>query len=177
MLSFAGAVAAEEREGMPAAGRAAGRFLYIVVHMCSALHVSCHAMALLCCSMSVELLLAMNASCGACASLGPPPSAILTLPPPPLPAFLKASGDGAVDEDTPCDLQGLLGLEGLPQTCDWHGSRAGTPGVEFVELPRQVGGMGVGADDDTWFLVLVSCCAGVILLGAVLAVVLMRCRQ
>lgn len=127
--------------------------------------------------MSVELLLAMNASCGACASLGPPPSAILTLPPPPMPAFLKANGDGALDEDTPCDLQGLHGLEGLPQTCDWHGGRAGNPGVEFVELPRQVGGMGVGADDDTWFLVLVSCCAGVILLGAVLAVVLMRCRQ
>ncbi|KAK3925897.1 Protein FAM186A [Frankliniella fusca] len=130
--------------------------------------------------MSVELLVAMNASCGACASLGPPPSAILTLPPPPLPAFLKAGAGAAAgdaDEDQPCDLQAVQGLGGLPQTCDWSGGRAGAPGVEYVELPRQIGGMGVGADDDTWFLVLVSCSAGVLLLGAILAVVLMRCRQ
>lgn len=126
--------------------------------------------------MSVELLLAMNASCGACASLGPPPSAILTLPPPPLPAFLKAAA-GDADADQPCDLQVLQGLGGLPQACDWSAGRGGAAGVEYVELPRQVGGMGVGADDDTWFLVLVSCCAGVLLLGAILAVVLMRCRQ
>ncbi|XP_034253735.1 uncharacterized protein LOC117652752 [Thrips palmi] len=125
--------------------------------------------------MSVEMLLALNASCAECDSLGPPPSAILTLPPPPMPAFLRASSDGAADGDAPCDP--LQGLEGLTLTCDWPGGRAGTPGVEFVELPRQVGGMGVNADDDTWFMVLVSCCAGVILLGAVLAVVLMRCRQ
>lgn len=73
------------------------------------------------CRMSVEMLLAMNASCGACASLGPPPSAILTLPPPPLPAFLKqAAADGGLPDavDAPCDLQGLRDLEGLPQVSE-----------------------------------------------------------
>lgn len=120
------------------------------------------------------MLLALNASCEACAALGPPPSAILTLPPPPLPAFLK---NADADAEAPCELQSAHGLGGLAQTCDWSGGRVGAPGVEYVELPRQVGGMGVGTDDDTWFLVLVSCSAGVLLLGAILAVVLMRCRQ
>lgn len=112
--------------------------------------------------MSVELLLALNSSCGACASLGPPPSAILTLPPPPMPAFLKP-----VINDTPDG--GAVSAPCEQASCDW------STGVEYVELPRQVGG--VGGVDDTWFLVLVFCCAGVLLLGAVLAVVLMRCRQ
>lgn len=64
-----------------------------------------------------------NISCpgGECAlleELGPPPDMILTLPPPPLPAFLAEAAPALMNES--CGL------------CRWAGGDA----VDYVEMPR-----------------------------------------
>ncbi|XP_049781155.1 uncharacterized protein LOC126183334 [Schistocerca cancellata] len=93
----------------------------------------------------------MNVSCVEC---GPPPDAILHIPPPPLPTF----------------LQRALAHDGQP-ACAAPCAFTDTPAVEYVELPRQGPAL-----DDTWLLVLVSSCAGVLLLGALLALLLLKCK-
>ncbi|KAL1138956.1 hypothetical protein AAG570_009018 [Ranatra chinensis] len=55
--------------------------------------------------------------------------------------------------------------------CHWTNAQ----GVEFVELPRQVSGS--ASVDDTWLLVLISCSVGVLLLGSLLALLLLKCRE
>ncbi|CAG2055609.1 unnamed protein product [Timema podura] len=101
---------------------------------------------------SLEWLLYLNSTCSDCGNLHPPPDAILNIPPPPLPAFLQL----AAPNITPCSVQ-----------CEWNTE----PGLEYVDLPRQGPVM-----DDTWLLVLVSSCVGVLLLGALLALFLLKCR-
>ncbi|XP_066998258.2 uncharacterized protein [Anabrus simplex] len=106
----------------------------------------------------VDLLLYINASCVECGDLGPPPDTILGIPPPPLPAFLQRTltNNSNHTSSSPCSVQ-----------CDWTSG----PGVEYVELPRQGPAM-----DDTWLLVLITSCVGVVLLGALLALFLLKCR-
>nr|CAD7575352.1 unnamed protein product [Timema californicum] len=101
---------------------------------------------------SLEWLLYLNSTCSDCGNLHPPPDAILNIPPPPLPAFLQLAAPNV----TPCSVQ-----------CEWNAE----PGLEYVDLPRQGPVM-----DDTWLLVLVSSCVGVLLLGALLALFLLKCR-
>ncbi|XP_014282012.1 uncharacterized protein [Halyomorpha halys] len=99
----------------------------------------------------------MEENCTACLELGPPPDRILTLPPPPLPAFLQLAGPNS---SAPCNA-----------LCDSH-----LHGVHFVELPSHALS-GSGAIDDTWLLVLVTCSVGVLLLGFLLALLLLKCRE
>ncbi|XP_047103850.1 uncharacterized protein LOC124722755 [Schistocerca piceifrons] len=106
----------------------------------------------------------MNVSCVEC---GPPPDAILHIPPPPLPTFLQR----ALAHDTDAAAAAAAAAaEGQP-ACAAPCAFTDTPAVEYVELPRQGPAL-----DDTWLLVLVSSCAGVLLLGALLALLLLKCK-
>lgn len=95
-----------------------------------------------------------NTSCVECLDMGPPPDTILGIPPPPLPTFLQRAP--AFNDTATCSV-----------LCDWTAG----PGVEYVELPRQGPAM-----DDTWLLVLIASSVGVLLLGALLALFLLKCR-
>ncbi|XP_069702623.1 uncharacterized protein [Periplaneta americana] len=101
----------------------------------------------------VDLLMYLNTSCVECSDMGPPPDTILSIPPPPLPAFLQRAPN--------------MNTSTCSVLCDWTAG----PGVEYVELPRQGPAM-----DDTWLLVLIASCVGVLLLGALLALFLLKCR-
>ncbi|XP_041979914.1 uncharacterized protein LOC121733656 isoform X2 [Aricia agestis] len=90
-------------------------------------------------------------SCAECLSLGPPPDSIVHMPPPPLPSFLV--------ELAPCRAP-------CPQEDVF-------PGVEYHELPRHE----PAATDDTWFLVLITCCVAVLCIAALLALFLLKCRE
>ncbi|XP_066594421.1 uncharacterized protein [Prorops nasuta] len=104
-----------------------------------------------------------NASCTLC-TLGPPPD-ILHIPPPPLPAFLEHSSSfypnadvlpfPAHHNDSPCK-----------HYCDRR-----SEGVQYIEMPQQG-----TVFDDTWLLVLISSCVGVILIGIILATLLLKCK-
>ncbi|XP_049805258.1 uncharacterized protein LOC126248372 [Schistocerca nitens] len=107
----------------------------------------------------------MNVSCVEC---GPPPDAILHIPPPPLPTFLQRAL--AHDADAAAAAAAAAAAEGQP-ACAAPCAFTDTPAVEYVELPRQGPAL-----DDTWLLVLVSSCAGVLLLGALLALLLLKCK-
>ncbi|CAB3367674.1 Hypothetical predicted protein [Cloeon dipterum] len=112
--------------------------------------------------------------CAGCVVDAPPPDTILQIPPPPLPSFLQMapllleqgnlSGNSLyLEEDDehfvpPCNPH-----------CDW----SNTPGVEYVELSRK----GAVSLDDTWFLVLVGSSVAVLLLGALLAFALLKCKH
>jgi len=98
-----------------------------------------------------DLLLFLN--CSDCGLLGPPPSAILTLPPPPLPSFLQRTPldellqMGVTDNRTVGAVAAEAAAEAAAgrasaapdsagpcgQMCEWNSK----PGVEFIELPRQ----------------------------------------
>ncbi|KAJ9582466.1 hypothetical protein L9F63_003159 [Diploptera punctata] len=101
----------------------------------------------------VDLWMYLNTSCVECSDLVPPPDSILGIPPPPLPAFLQRAPN--------------MNTSTCSVLCDWNAG----PGVEYVELPRQGPAM-----DDTWLLVLIASCVGVLLLGALLALFLLKCR-
>ncbi|XP_015190663.1 PREDICTED: uncharacterized protein LOC107074104 isoform X1 [Polistes dominula] len=104
-----------------------------------------------------------NSSCSSC-PLGPPPD-ILHIPPPPFPEFLQQSSDfypnlGALPfppnlNDSPCK-----------HLCDRR-----FEGVQYIEMPQQG-----TVFDDTWLLVLISSCIGVILIGALLATLFLKCK-
>ncbi|XP_046470408.1 uncharacterized protein [Neodiprion pinetum] len=109
-----------------------------------------------------------NTSCTVC-KLGPPPDMILRLPPPPIPAFLQRNSDissfylnsevqsfATHLNDSPCK-----------HFCDWR-----SEGVQYIELPQQG-----TVFDDTWLLVLMSSCVGVIFVGIILAVLLLKCKS
>ncbi|XP_037073076.1 uncharacterized protein LOC119094105 [Pollicipes pollicipes] len=102
---------------------------------------------------------AANGSCagGECAllaELGPPPDMILTLPPPPLPAFLAESAPALMNQS--CGL------------CQWAGGGA----VDFVEMPRPG-----PAIDDTWFFVIICACVGLTLFGILLTIFCLRLKE
>ncbi|XP_071454390.1 uncharacterized protein [Hetaerina americana] len=132
-------------------------------------------------------------------SAGPPPDFILAIPPPPLPSFLQRSPAAANPTNSPSvaangsaadghllaggwsrqgtanDLEELVAsVLGNDTTqcsllCDWT---SGGGGVEYVELPRQG-----PVIDDTWFLILISSCIGMLLIGALLALLILKCRD
>ncbi|XP_046389016.1 WAS/WASL-interacting protein family member 1 [Ischnura elegans] len=126
-------------------------------------------------------------------SAGPPPDFILAIPPPPLPSFLQrapAAAAASAPTAAPNASDGLLAgwsrsgtndIEELVASvlgnetsqcsllCDWT---SGGGGVEYVELPRQG-----PVIDDTWFLILISSCIGILLIGALLALLILKCRD
>lgn len=110
--------------------------------------------------------------CAGCGVEVPPPDTILQIPPPPLPHFLQLSLllDGS-NHSVPVEERN--GDHFLPP-CNPHCDASGSVGVEFIELSRR--GV-VGTIDDTWFLVLIASSVAFILLGALLAVALLRWRQ
>ncbi|XP_017482635.1 PREDICTED: uncharacterized protein LOC108371559 [Rhagoletis zephyria] len=112
----------------------------------------------------------MIASCvGNCNYAGPPPDSILSMPPPPLPSFLlprTAIIAAAVptNDTHPCFA---------PFLCDPSPNPRESGGIEFVELT----GVDSKGLENTWLFVLISCCVGVIILGGLLAVILLKCRD
>ncbi|XP_037029601.1 uncharacterized protein LOC119069614 [Bradysia coprophila] len=100
-----------------------------------------------------------------CFEIGPPPpDTILSLPPPPLPAFLlPRSAIVAIsgNESQPCFAAFIC----QPST----GHRDKT-NIEFIESPRK----GI---DDSWIVIIISSCVGVLFLGVLLAMLLIKCRD
>ncbi|XP_055713487.1 uncharacterized protein LOC129807910 [Phlebotomus papatasi] len=108
----------------------------------------------------------MMACIGDCYDLGPPPDMILSMPPPPLPSFLlprSAIVSLTGNDSQPCFAAFM---------CDPSPGPREHSGIEFIELSHK--NMGV---EDTWLFVLISSCVGVLLLGAILAMILMKCRE
>ncbi|XP_026749152.2 uncharacterized protein LOC113509923 isoform X2 [Galleria mellonella] len=102
-------------------------------------------------------------ACGTeCLSLGPPPDSILHMPPPPLPAFLA----NAANLTPPCRASKCPPLQN-------NEDNALFPGVEYHELPRHE----PAGSDDTWFLVVITCCIAVLCIAALLALFLLKCRE
>ncbi|XP_014238741.1 uncharacterized protein LOC106660322 [Trichogramma pretiosum] len=125
-----------------------------------------------------------SSGCTYC-TLDPPPE--FRIPPPPLPGFLKHAQDyyeaahhrhsveHGPSSDGPDAGRSAVGdarahehLDDSPckHTCDWRGQ-----GVRYVEV-SQPGNI----FDDTWFIVLVCSCVGVIFIGIILATVLIKCK-
>ncbi|KAF4523824.1 hypothetical protein B566_EDAN008059 [Ephemera danica] len=116
--------------------------------------------------MELNWTTAAAAACGAGCDI-PPPDSILLIPPPPLPTFLQLAPLQLLQSNLSDDHEDQMHV--VPPCgphCDWSAA----PGVEFVELPRQ-------ALDDAWFLILVGSSVAVLLLGALLAFVLLKCRD
>lgn len=96
----------------------------------------------------------------------PPPDMILSMPPPPLPSFLlpntaKAAVTGHNESgNAPCFAT---------LVCDSNGSGdRERSGIELIELSQK---------DDTWLFILVSSCAGFILVVTLLAMILVKCKK
>lgn len=113
----------------------------------------------------------MAACVGDCFELGPPPDTILSLPPPPLPSFLlprSAILSVAGNNSQPCFAAFVC--EPSMSVFGSGGSIREQSGIEFIELSHK----GI---EDTWVFILVSSCVGVLLLGALLAFILIKCRD
>uniref|UniRef100_A0A182YDU1 Uncharacterized protein n=1 Tax=Anopheles stephensi TaxID=30069 RepID=A0A182YDU1_ANOST len=106
---------------------------------------------------------------GDCLELGPPPDMILSMPPPPLSSFLLPRNALAAASKPNGNSNNSL-LCSAAFICEPSLKAIEQSGMEFVELP----GNGM---DDTWVLVLISSCVGVLLLGALLAMVVLKCRD
>uniref|UniRef100_A0A182NU00 Uncharacterized protein n=1 Tax=Anopheles dirus TaxID=7168 RepID=A0A182NU00_9DIPT len=105
---------------------------------------------------------------GDCLELGPPPDMILSMPPPPLSSFLLPRNALVASKPNGNSNNSLLCSAAF--ICEPSLKANEQSGMEFVELP----GNGM---DDTWVLVLISSCVGVLLLGALLAMVVLKCRD
>ncbi|XP_014212417.1 uncharacterized protein LOC106642227 [Copidosoma floridanum] len=134
--------------------------------------------------------------CSLC-SLGPPPDMILRIPPPPMPSFLMRASDYFISGTGPGANAGAPGANGgganagvassaspganepedgpadhfdngapCRHTCDWRAE-----GVRYVEVPQQGTFL-----DDTWFIVLISACVGVVFVGIILATFMYKCK-
>ncbi|KAK9871373.1 hypothetical protein WA026_011629 [Henosepilachna vigintioctopunctata] len=105
---------------------------------------------------------------GECLDLGPPPDSILFLPPPPAPSILQHSLPDLLLNTTPCYAS---------QLCDaWAPLNKFPDSGDYIELPRKEVETW-SALDDTWLLVLIASSIGVLLLGALLAMFLLKCRE
>ncbi|XP_037938049.1 uncharacterized protein LOC119671473 [Teleopsis dalmanni] len=104
---------------------------------------------------------------GNCGHVGPPPDSILSMPPPPLPSFLLPK-TAVLALPTENDSQPCF----TPFMCESN-AHPRESGVEFVEL---TGGNNNGLEN-TWLFVLISSCVGVLILGGLLAVILLKCRD
>ncbi|XP_037921611.1 uncharacterized protein LOC119658338 [Hermetia illucens] len=106
-------------------------------------------------------------ACTNCGVVGPPPDMILSMPPPPLPSFLlprSAIVALSGNESQPCFAAFMCEPNPRP--------REG--GIEFIELAGKGGHITMA---NTWLFVLISSCVGVLVLGTLLAVILMKCRD
>ncbi|XP_045483584.1 uncharacterized protein LOC123688891 [Harmonia axyridis] len=105
---------------------------------------------------------------GECLDLGPPPDSILFLPPPPAPSILQHSLPDLLLNTTPCSAG---------QLCDaWVPLNKFPDSEDYVELSRKEAETW-STLDDTWLLVLIVSSIGVLLLGALLAMFLLKCRE
>ncbi|XP_076251989.1 uncharacterized protein LOC143191104 isoform X1 [Rhynchophorus ferrugineus] len=110
---------------------------------------------------------------GDCLEMGPPPDTILFMPPPPAPLFV-------VPDLLPSNVSHCFTAQICDPATPWT-----APGKtiidhgEFIELPRKdiETNWNVSGIDDTWILVLVASSIGVLLLGALLAMFLLKCRE
>jgi hypothetical protein len=96
----------------------------------------------------------------------PPPDKIASMPPPPLPSYLlprSAIVALSGNDSQPCFAAFM---------CDPTPHAKEQSGIELIELSKT----GQSINDD-WVFVLVSSCVGICVLGALLAIVLMKCKQ
>ncbi|XP_018329070.1 uncharacterized protein LOC108739590 isoform X2 [Agrilus planipennis] len=104
---------------------------------------------------------------GECLDIGPPPDSIIFIPPPPVPDFLQSPLQDVVLNTTPCTV--------IPICEAWVQVQGGG---KFSELPRKdVETWAASTIDDTWLLILVASSVVVLLLGALLAMFLLKCRD
>ncbi|XP_012139665.1 uncharacterized protein LOC100878279 isoform X1 [Megachile rotundata] len=108
-------------------------------------------------------LIMNNSDCASC-TLEPPPD-ILHIPPPPFPTVLQQGSDFYLHADL---LSFLPHLNNSPckHFCDRR-----SEGVQYIEMPQQG-----TVFDDTWLLVLISSCVGVIFIGIILATLFLKCK-
>ncbi|XP_031774244.1 uncharacterized protein LOC100867782 isoform X2 [Apis florea] len=104
-----------------------------------------------------------NSSCASC-TLEPPPD-ILHIPPPPFPAIFQHSSDFYPHTDL-LSFPPHFNDSPCKHFCDRR-----SEGVQYIEMPQQG-----TVFDDTWLLVLISSCIGVIFIGIVLATLLLKCK-
>ncbi|XP_017754514.1 PREDICTED: uncharacterized protein LOC108546775 [Eufriesea mexicana] len=104
-----------------------------------------------------------NSGCASC-TLEPPPD-ILHIPPPPFPAILQQSSDFYPHADL-LSFPPHLNDSPCKHFCDRR-----SEGVQYIEMPQQG-----TVFDDTWLLVLISSCIGVIFIGIILATLLLKCK-
>ncbi|XP_023308017.1 uncharacterized protein LOC111689787 [Lucilia cuprina] len=104
---------------------------------------------------------------GNCGFSGPPPpDTILLMPPPPLPSFLLPKTAALVpttNDSHPCFATLMCDPNPHPRES----------GMEFVEFT----GANSNGLENTWLFVLISSCVGVLILGGLLAVILLKCRD
>lgn len=105
-----------------------------------------------------------NSNCALC-TLGPPPDMILRLPPPPIPSFLQQGSEFFTDSETVI-FRSHHNDSPCKHFCNWR-----SEGVQYIEIPQQG-----TVFDDTWLLVLISSCVGVICIGIILATLLLKCK-
>ncbi|XP_076750142.1 uncharacterized protein LOC143422998 isoform X2 [Xylocopa sonorina] len=108
-------------------------------------------------------LMMNNSSCASC-TLEPPPD-ILHIPPPPFPTILQQSAD-FYPQPNSLSFPPHLNDSPCKHFCDRR-----SEGVQYIEMPQQ----GV-VFDNTWLLVLISCCSGVIFICIILATLLLKCK-
>lgn len=105
--------------------------------------------------------------CSDCTSMGAPPNMILSMPPPPLPSFLLPKNSQAMpgsNGSQPCFAAFM---------CEPSLSGHSDNSIEYIELPRN-GNIGI---EETWLFVLISSLLGILLLGVLFALLLIRCRE
>ncbi|XP_033332995.1 uncharacterized protein LOC117224291 isoform X3 [Megalopta genalis] len=112
-----------------------------------------------------ELELIMNNSGCALCILEPPPD-ILHIPPPPFPAIFQQSSNGFHSQSDVLSFPPDLNDSPCKHFCDRR-----SEGVQYIEIPQQG-----TVFDDTWLLVLISSCVGVIFIGIILATLLLKCK-
>ncbi|XP_063973382.1 uncharacterized protein LOC135160599 isoform X2 [Diachasmimorpha longicaudata] len=111
------------------------------------------------------IMMMNDSNCAICA-MGPPPNLILSIPPPPIPSFLQYGSE--VHSQTGMPISGTVNGTICNHHCDWK-----VDGVQYVEMPHQVAG---NLFDDTWLLILVLSCVGIIVVSVLLVIVLLRCK-
>ncbi|KAE9523538.1 hypothetical protein AGLY_016090 [Aphis glycines] len=109
-----------------------------------------------------------------CGDLGPPPS-ILDMPPPPMPSFLAAvpSDQSGSNESNSPNKEMLMETNELEPGKPCKAMCDTDQGVGFVELPQQ----GPIIETYSWWMLLSTCLLGVMLVGTVILVVIVRLRD
>jgi len=99
-----------------------------------------------------------------------PPNAILSIPPPPLPSFLLPKSSDSLlpgnNHSQPCFAAFMC-------ESSLGGISADHSGIEYIEIPRNTN-IGI---EEPWFFVLITSLCGILFLGAVFSIILMKCRD